>query len=103
MGCNTSQEKPASAISTGTADEANAADITSTEDNKNNVETELLKSKISLAPVAAMEDVSDSLPMLNGEPLGKDEGRIFFTFVFSVNGFRNAINPHIDCINMKSV
>lgn len=82
MGCNTSQEKPSSAMSGGTVDETAAADITSTEDNKNNVETELLKSKVSLAPVAAMEDVSDSLPMLNGEPLGKDEGRHFFLHLY---------------------
>lgn len=75
-----------SAISAGTADDVAATDITSTEDNKNNVETELQKSKVSMAPVAAMEDVSDSLPMLNGEPMGKDEGmifkRIYFQLVF---------------------
>lgn len=82
MGCNTSQEKPTSAISAGTPDEAAAADMTSNEDNQNNVETELLKSKVALAPVAAMEDVSDSLPMLNGEPLGKDEGKNLYRFTF---------------------
>lgn len=68
MGCNTSQEK-AAAVQEGAVDK-NEADATN-EDNKNNVEAELIKSKVSEVKNAV---TPEEVPMLNGEPLGKDEG-----------------------------
>lgn len=68
MGCNTSQEKAAAVQDSA---DKNETDVTN-EDNKNNVEAELIKSKSTDEKNGTIDD---STPMLNGEPLGKDEGK----------------------------
>lgn len=96
MGCNTSQENPAAgtaAIDETTSpikdhlmanDDGTGTDDSFNADNKCNAEAETIKLKT--APVADSEVIDDSdesatVPTLNGEPLGKDEGKCVFFFL----------------------
>lgn len=67
MGCNTSQEPAAVSVENDNAAKTDAEnDINAETDVKNESKEKVLK------------DTSIEMPMVNGDPLGKDEGELIF-------------------------